>query len=363
MILILSLRGVSVFGCCMAVVWFDVTQVVVLFVYVDKCGWVSQQAWAFHPAQTESVAPCLPGVGVLLCGCCVMLVCTGHPPNPNWKCCPMPTGCWCVGVWLLCDASMHGASTQPKLKVLPHAYRVLVCWCVGVLVCWCVGVFVCWCVGVLVCWCVGVLVCWCVGVLVCWCVGVLLCWCIGVWLLCSASMHGASTQPRLKVLPHAYRVLVCWCIGMLVCWCISVLVCWCVGVLVYGCCVMLVCTDHPPSPNWQCCPMPTGCWCVVVLLCCCVVVLLCCCVVVLLCCCVVVLVCWCVGVLVCCCVGGWVCWCVVVLVCWCMVLCDASVCRVSTQPNLTVLSRAYWVLVCWCMVVVWCEYARGFHPA
>ena len=80
----------------------------------------------------------------------------------------MPTGCWCVGVWLLCDASMHGASTQPKLKVLPHAYRVLVCCCVG------------------------------------------------VWLLCSASMHGASTQPRLKVLPHAYRVLACWCIGMLV---------------------------------------------------------------------------------------------------------------------------------------------------
>ena len=38
MILLLSLRGVSVFGCCMAVVRFDVTQVVVLFVYVDKCG-------------------------------------------------------------------------------------------------------------------------------------------------------------------------------------------------------------------------------------------------------------------------------------------------------------------------------------
>ena len=95
-------------------------------------------------------------------------------------------------VWLLCDASMHGASTQPKLKVLPHAYRVLVCWCVGVLVCWCVGVLVCWCVGVLVCWCVG------------------------VWLLCSASMHGASTQPRLKVLPHAYRLLVYWYVGVLV---------------------------------------------------------------------------------------------------------------------------------------------------
>ena len=66
--------------------------------------------------------------------------------------------CWCVGVWLLCDASMHGAFTQPKLKVLPHAYRVLVCWCGGVLVCWWVGVVVCWCVGVLVCYGVGVLV-------------------------------------------------------------------------------------------------------------------------------------------------------------------------------------------------------------
>ena len=70
-------------------------------------------------------------------------------------------------VWLLCDAGMHAASTQPKLTVLPHAYRVLVCWCVGVLVCWCVGVLVCWCVGVLVCWCVGVLVCCCVGGWVC----------------------------------------------------------------------------------------------------------------------------------------------------------------------------------------------------
>ena len=91
-----------------------------------------------------------------------------------------------------------------------------------------------------------------------------------VWLLCDASMHGASTQPKLIVLPHAYRVLVCWCVGVLVC----------------------------------------------------------------------------------CCIGGWVCWCVVVLWCWCIVVCDASVCRVSTQPKLTVLSRAYWVLVCWCMVVV-----------
>ena len=99
-----------------------------------------------------------------------------------------------------------------------------------------------------------------------------------VWLLCDAIMQGASTQPKLTVLPHAYRVLVCWC--------------------------------------------------VVVLLCCCI------------------------GVLVCCCVGGWVCWCVVVLWCWCMVLCDASVCRVTTQPKRAVLSRAYWVLVFWCMVVV-----------
>ena len=68
----------------------------------------------------------------------------------------------------------------------------------------------------------------------------LVCWCVGVWLLCSASMHGASTQPRLKVLPHAYRVLVCWCIGMLVCRCIIVLVCWCV-VLVGGCVGVLWC--------------------------------------------------------------------------------------------------------------------------
>ena len=57
-------------------------------------------------------------------------------------------------IWLLCDTSMHGASTQPKLIVLPHAYRVLVCWCVGVLVCWCVVVLVGVCVGVL--WCCGV---------------------------------------------------------------------------------------------------------------------------------------------------------------------------------------------------------------
>ena len=46
--------------------------------------------------------------------------------------------------------------------------------------------------------------CWCVGVLVCWCVGV---WCVGIWLLCDASVHRVSTQPKLTVLPHAYWVL------------------------------------------------------------------------------------------------------------------------------------------------------------
>ena len=68
---------------------------------------VNKYARSIHPAQTESVAPCLPGVGVLLCccvvvllcccvvvlvcccvgvlvcGCCVLLVCTGHPPSPD----------------------------------------------------------------------------------------------------------------------------------------------------------------------------------------------------------------------------------------------------------------------------------------
>ena len=57
-------------------------------------------------------------------------------------------------VWLLCDASMHGSSTQPKLIVVPHAYRVLVCWCVVVLVGGCVGVLVCCGVVVLWCWCI-----------------------------------------------------------------------------------------------------------------------------------------------------------------------------------------------------------------
>ena len=56
-------------------------------------------------------------------------------------------------VWLLCDVSMHRASTQPRLIVLPHAYRPG-CWCVGVLVCWCVVVLVGGCVGVV--WCCGV---------------------------------------------------------------------------------------------------------------------------------------------------------------------------------------------------------------
>ena len=70
---------------------------------------------------------------------------------------------------------MRGVSTQRKLTVLPHAYRVLVCWCVG------------------------------------------------VWLLYDVSMRGVSTQPKLTVLTHAY-----W-------------------VLVYGCCVMLVCAGCPPS--------------------------------------------------------------------------------------------------------------------
>ena len=78
-----------------------------------------------------------------------------------------------------------------------------------------------------------------------------------VFCVCDASMHGASTQPKLKVLPHAYRVLVCCCVVVLLCCCVVVLlcccvvvlVCCCVGVLVCGCCVMLVCTEHPPSPD------------------------------------------------------------------------------------------------------------------
>ena len=37
-----------------------------------------------------------------------------------------------VGVLLLCDVSKREVSTQPKLTVLPHAYRLLVCWYVVV---------------------------------------------------------------------------------------------------------------------------------------------------------------------------------------------------------------------------------------
>ena len=58
------------------------------------------------------------------------------------------------------------------------------------------------------------------------------------------------------------------------------------------------------------------------------------------------------------------CWCVVVLWCWCIVLCDASVCRVSTQPKLTVLSRpcllGLGVLVYGCCVMLVCA---GFPPS
>ena len=77
--------------------------------------------------------------------------------------------------------------------------------------------------------------------LVCWCISVLV---YDVWLLCVVSMHVASTQPRLIVLPHAYRVLVCWCVGVLLCWWVGVLVCCGVGVKF---CVMLVCAGCPPS--------------------------------------------------------------------------------------------------------------------
>ena len=48
----------------------------------------------------------------------------------------------------------------PKLTVLPHAYRLLVCWY--------------------------------------------------MLLLCDVSKREVSTQPKLTVLPHAYRLLVCW---------------------------------------------------------------------------------------------------------------------------------------------------------
>ena len=38
-----------------------------------------------------------------------------------------PTGCWCVGVWQLYDASKREVSTQTQLSMEPHAYR-MVCW-------------------------------------------------------------------------------------------------------------------------------------------------------------------------------------------------------------------------------------------
>ena len=67
-------------------------------------------------------------------------------------------------------------------------------------------------------------------------------------MLYDASMRGESTQPKLVVLPHVYRVLVCWCAGVLVCWCVGVLMCWCVGVwLLYDASMMLVCAGCPPS--------------------------------------------------------------------------------------------------------------------
>ena len=35
--------------------------------------------------------------------------------------------CWCVGVWQLYDASKREVSTQTRLSMEPHAYR-MVCW-------------------------------------------------------------------------------------------------------------------------------------------------------------------------------------------------------------------------------------------
>ena len=61
-----------------------------------------------------------------ICCCCVMLVSVRCPPSLSWQCCPTPTGCWCVGMLLLCDVSKREVSTQPKLTVLPRAYRMLV---------------------------------------------------------------------------------------------------------------------------------------------------------------------------------------------------------------------------------------------
>ena len=42
-------------------------------------------------------------------------------------CLSTPTGCWCVGVWQLYDASKREVSTQTRLSMEPHAYR-MVCW-------------------------------------------------------------------------------------------------------------------------------------------------------------------------------------------------------------------------------------------
>ena len=61
-----------------------------------------------HPAQTESVAPCLPGVGVLVCWCVVVLV--GGCVGVLWCWCVVVLVCWCM---VLCDASVHRVSTHP----------------------------------------------------------------------------------------------------------------------------------------------------------------------------------------------------------------------------------------------------------
>ena len=138
---------------------------------------------------------------------------------------------------------------------------MLLCCCVVVLLCCCVVVLLCCCVPLLICICscCVVVLTSClgpnfshsrnscihpaqtesVGVLVCWCnVGVLV---YGVWLLCDASMHGASTQPKVTVLPMptgcCVVVLLCCCVVVLLCCCVVVLVCWCVGVLLCYWCV------------------------------------------------------------------------------------------------------------------------------
>ena len=55
-----------------------------------------------------------------------MLVSVRCPRSLSWTCSPTPSWCWCVGMWLLYDASKREVSTQPKLIVLPHAYLMLV---------------------------------------------------------------------------------------------------------------------------------------------------------------------------------------------------------------------------------------------